>query len=122
VPYGIYALNIYCDPGMAVAADRNPWMDSPFKEARDFKAFDPDGGKEAVKAGNAVAHKTDAQNVLFLDCHVGQQKSSFCGINEDNIYTYWNGEDKRRGSPPKLGSKPADRTDSLLVNDPAIPE
>jgi hypothetical protein len=121
VPYGGYPLTMSCDPGMAVAADRNPWIDSPFQKARSFKAFDPDGSKEAIKAGNAVAHKADAQNVLFLDCHVGQQIRSFCGINEDNIYTYWNGEDKRRGTPPKLGCKPADRADSLLVNDPAIP-
>jgi hypothetical protein len=122
VPYGGYPLTTSCDPNMAVAADRNPWMDSPFQKARDFHAFDPDGNKEAIKAGNAVTHNTDAQNVLFLDMHVGQQKRSFCGLNEDNIYTYWNGEDKRRGTPPKLGSKPADREDSLLVNDPAIPK
>lgn len=122
VPYGGYALTIECDPRLAVAADRNPWMDSPFKKARDFQAFDPDGSKEAIKAGNAITHKADAQNVLFLDCHVGQERHSFCGLNNDNIYTSWNGEDKRRGTPPKLGSKPADRGDSLLVNDPAIPK
>jgi hypothetical protein len=122
VPYGGYPLTTSCDSSLAVAADRNPWMDSPFRKARDFQAFDPDGSKESIKAGNAIAHKTDAQNVLFLDIHVGQMKNSFCGLNEDNIYTYWNGEDKRRGTPPKLGSKPADREDSLLVNDPAIPK
>ena len=122
VPYGGYALTIECDPRLAVMADRNPWMDSPFKKARDFQAFDPDGSKEAIKAGNAIAHKTDAQNVLFLDIHVGQEKHSFCGINEDNIYTYWDGKDIRRGTPPRLGSKPADKADSLLVNDPAIPK
>ena len=119
VPYGGYPLTTSCDSGLAVAADRNPWMDSPFNKARDFQAFDPNGSKEAIKAGNTMAHMTDAQNVLFLDMHVGQEKHSFCGLNEDNIYTSWNGEDKRRGTPPKLGSKPADRADSLLVNDPA---
>lgn len=122
MPFGLYALTTSSDPNMAIAADRNPWMDSPFKKARDFNAFDPDGNKEAIKAGNAITHKADAQNVLFLDAHVGMERQSFCGLNDDNIYTYWNGEDKRRGSPPKLGSKPADREDSLLVNDPAIPK
>jgi len=122
VPYGGYPLTTSSDPNMAVAADRNPWMDSPFKKARDFNAFDPDGSKEAIKAGNTVTHQADAQNVLFLDIHVGQMKNSFCGLNDDNIYTSWNGEDKRRGTPPKLGSKPADRADSLLVNDPSIPK
>jgi len=120
VPYGEYPLTTSCDSGLAVAADRNPWMDSPFKKARDFQAFDPDGSKEAIKAGNSSAHKTEAQNVLFLDIHVSQEKQSFCGLNDDNIYTSWNGEDIRRGTPPRLGSKPADRADSLLVNDPAI--
>ena len=122
VPYGGYALNTSCDPGMAVAADRNPWMDSPFEKAREFHSFDPDGNREAIKAGNAIAHKPDGQNVLFMDIHVGFEQRSFCGINDDNIYTYWNGEDIRRGTPPRLGSKPADRADSLLVNDPAIPK
>jgi len=120
VPYGGYPLTMSCESDLAVAADRNPWMDSPFKKARDFKAFDPDGNKEAIRAGNAITHKADAQNVLFMDIHVGQEKHSFCGLNEDNIYTYWNGEDIRRGTPPRLGSRPADRADSLLVNDPAI--
>ena len=120
VPYGGYPLTTASEPGLAVAADRNPWMDSPFQKARDFQAFDPDGNKEAIRAGNAITHKADAQNVLFLDAHVGQEKHSFCGLNDDNIYTSWNGEDIRRGTPPRLGSKPADRADSLLVNDPAI--
>ena len=122
IPYGGYELTTACDPGMAVMADRNPWTDSPFKKARDFHAFDPDGSREAIKAGNATTHKTDVQNVLFLDCHVGAEKKAFCGINNDNIYTYWNGEDIRRGTPPKFGSQPVDRADSLLVNDPAIPK
>jgi len=120
VPYGGYELTTASDPNLAVAADRNPWIDSPFNKARDFQAFDPDGNKEAIRAGNAITHKADAQNVLFLDIHVGQEKQSFCGLNDDNIYTSWNGEDIRRGTPPRLGSKPADRADSLLVNDPAI--
>jgi hypothetical protein len=121
VPYSGYPLTTSCDPNLAVAADRNPWIDSPFNKARDFQAFDPDGNKEAIRAGNAITHNADAQNVLFMDIHVGQEKQSFCGLNDDNIYTYWNGEDIRRGTPPRLGSKPADRADSLLVNDPAIP-
>jgi hypothetical protein len=96
-------------------------MASPFVKARDFNRFNPDGDREAVRAGNAVAHKYDGQNVLFVDNHVGFEKSSCCGINDDNIHTSWDGKDIRRGVPPKLGSQPADRADSLLVNDPAVP-
>jgi len=77
--------------------------------------------REAVKAGNTFGHQAEGQNVLFLDNHVNFEKNSFCGINDDNIYTSWDGQDIRRGVPPKLGSQPADRLDSLLVNDPPVP-
>jgi prepilin-type N-terminal cleavage/methylation domain-containing protein len=118
MPFGLYALTTSSEPGMAVAADRNPWQDSPAATAKQFPGiYDPGGGKEAVKAGNAIAHQEDAQNVLFLDVHVGQEKRPFCGINDDNIYTYWDGGDIRIGAPPTIGSEPQDRLDSLLVND-----
>jgi prepilin-type N-terminal cleavage/methylation domain-containing protein len=119
MPFGLYALTTSSEPGMAVAADRNPWQNSPAATAPAFpNGFNPDGGKEAVKAGNAIAHQQDAQNVLFLDIHVGQMKQPFCGINDDNIYTFWDGGDIRIGSPPVTGSsEPQDRLDSLLVTD-----
>ncbi|HCO92442.1 MAG TPA: hypothetical protein DIU00_00575 [Phycisphaerales bacterium] len=118
MPFGLYALTTSSEPGMAVAADRNPWMDSPGAAAKEFPGiFVPGGGKEAVNYGNAVAHQEDAQNVLFLDIHVGQEKASFCGINDDNIYTFWDGGDIRIGSVPVIGSEPQDRLDSLLVHD-----
>jgi prepilin-type N-terminal cleavage/methylation domain-containing protein len=118
MPFGLYALTTSSEPGMAVAADRNPWQDSPAATAKPFPGtYNPTGGKDAVKYGNAIAHQEDAQNVLFLDIHVGQQKNPFCGINDDNIYTSWDGGDIRIGSPPTIGSAPADRLDSLLVND-----
>jgi len=117
MPYGPYALTTSYRPGMAVAADRNPWQDSPFAKARDFHAFNPDGDKKAWKAGNAITHQGEGQNVLFMDSHVSFQKCSFCGINDDNIYTYWDGPDIRRGAIPNLKSQPAGRLDSMLVND-----
>ncbi len=36
VPYGGYPLTTSCDSKMAVAADRNPWIDSPFKKSERF--------------------------------------------------------------------------------------
>ncbi len=120
-PYGQYSLTTACEPGLAVAADRNPWMASPFVKARDFGKFNLGKEWEEMRASNAVAHNYDGQNVLFLDNHVNFERNSFCGINEDNIYTSWDGQDIRRGVPPKLGSQPADRSDSLLVNDPPVP-
>ena len=119
MPFGIYALTTSSEPGMAVAADRNPWQESPGYGAKEMP-FNADGGKEAVTHGNAVAHQEDAQNVLFLDIHVGQEKQSFCGINDDNIYTFWDSPDIRIGGVPVVGnSSPQNRLDSLLVTDGA---
>ena len=121
MPYCLYRLTISSEPGMAVIADRNPWIDSPAREAKNVAGFNPDGDEDAIKIGNAVAHQEEGQNVLFLDGHVNFEKHAFCGVNRDNIYTYWDGGDIRRGGLPRAGmSIPADRLDSLLVNDPTL--
>jgi hypothetical protein len=121
MPFGLYALTTSSEPGMAVAGDRNPFIGSPMAEAKVMAGFNPDGGREAVKIGNANQHQEDGQNVLFLDSHVGFEKNPYAGINDDNIYTYWDGGDIRIGAVPNLGSTPMDRTDSLLVHDdPAL--
>jgi len=122
--YGPHGLTTDSDPNMAIAADRNPWMASPFTGARDFSTFMPDippftGTKETSLRGNAVSHEGRGQQVLFLDTHVEFVKRSFCSVDDDNIYTSWDGADKIRGRPAAFGSVPADPTDSLLVNDPA---
>jgi prepilin-type N-terminal cleavage/methylation domain-containing protein/prepilin-type processing-associated H-X9-DG protein len=121
MPYGLYALTTSSEPGMAVAADRNPWIDSPAAMAKTMSGppqFNPDLGKENINVGNAIAHQEDGQNVLFMDGHVDFERQSFCGINDDNIYTYWDGGDIRVGGIPVPGtSEPKDRLDSLLVHD-----
>jgi len=119
MPFGLYALTTSSEPGLAVAADRNPYIASPSAEAKEFPGlYNPDGGTEAIKAGNATQHQEDGQNVLFLDNHVGFEKRPFCGVNDDNIWTFWDGGDVRIGGMPIVfSSEPQDRTDSLLVND-----
>jgi hypothetical protein len=117
MPYGPYPLNTSCKPGLAVAADPSPWMKAPVANPKNIANFDPDGDREKIKAGNAINHNGDGQNVLFMDLHVSFELNSFCGIDEDNIYTYWDGQDKRRGAIPNIKSQPADRLDSMLVND-----
>jgi len=118
MPYGLYALTTSSEPGMAVAADRNPWISSPAAEAKDRTGFNPDGGTEYIKIGNAIAHQEDGQNVLFMDSHVSFEKRSFCGVNDDNIYTFWDGGDIRVGGLPIPGvSEPQNRLDSFLVHD-----
>jgi hypothetical protein len=122
MPFGLYALTTSSEPGMAVAADRNPFIDSPAAEAQSkidlWSGFNPDGGKEIIQIGNAIAHQEDGQNVLFMDSHVSFMKQPFCAVNEDNVYTFWDGGDIRRGGLPVPGaSEPGDRLDSFLVND-----
>jgi len=121
--YGPHRLTIDSPPGFAVAADRNPWTDAPYAKARDFSKFLPDvppfnGTAAQGLGGNTFRHKGEGQNVMYLDTHVEFEKRTFCGLDDDNIYTSWDGQDKARGVPPRLGSAPADARDSLLVNDP----
>ena len=119
IPYGPYRLTASSEPGMALAADRNPWLPSPGAKPRKFERFDPTGDRKAIKAGNTIFHQEDGQNVLFMDGHTTFVKRSFCGVNDDNIYTSWSGTDIKKGALPTLNSQPASRTDSLLVHDPA---
>ena len=117
MPFGLYALTTSSEPGMAVAGDRNPFMQQPMAEPKNFAAFKVEQGKEALRAGNAHQHQDDGQNILFLDSHVSFERKPYVGINDDNVYTYWDGGDIRRGGLPNLSSAPASRTDSLLVHD-----
>jgi prepilin-type N-terminal cleavage/methylation domain-containing protein len=136
LPFGSYALTTSNEPGFAVAADRNPWIPSPAVAQADITAkwatpFMPDvtgkgvstaGTSDQARAGNAIAHQSDGQNVLFLDSHVEFAKRSFCSVEDDNIYTistFVDGGDLR-GTMPVAGSScaPKNRKDSLLVHDP----
>lgn len=119
MPYGLYALTSSSEPGLAVAADRNPWIPGPGYEPdpANFSLFNPTGGREAVNYGNSPSHQGDSQNVLFVDIHVDQEKTPACGVNDDNIYTYWGGQDPRIGTMPAIGTSPSNRADSYLVND-----
>ena len=126
MPYGSYALTTACDPGMAVAADRNPWIESPASAAGDVYQFKPDiaplnGSPEQARKGNAIAHWGQGQNVLFLDGHAALKKRAYCGLDDDNIYLASASPDK--GSPLGIASSPlvtmpCNKRDSVLVHDP----
>ncbi len=121
LPFDKYALTTSGDPGMAVAADRNPWMPGPFGDKMDERTSFSWADRERMKHGNAMQHQDEGQNVLFLDSHVQFEKGPICGINEDNIWTYWDGGDIRRGVPCEVFQTPTvtgnRRQDSLLVTD-----
>ena len=119
LPYCEFPLSVSSDPGMPIAGDPNPWV----ANKEEWDNFDPDGGKESILFGNSITHQSEGQNVLFMDTHVEFEKTPFCGLNEDNIYTLQNkGIDIRKGKmPTPKFHKPLNRTDSLLVNDGLAP-
>jgi prepilin-type N-terminal cleavage/methylation domain-containing protein len=127
-PYGVFALTSSSEPGMAVAADPNPWQATTGATARpltDWNIFKAGTDREAIKKGNAQTHQEDGQNVLFMDGHSVFEKSPRCGVDDDNIYTKWIGTgtaagDKTNGIYPVVPVDPANRNDSFLVTDGAV--
>jgi prepilin-type processing-associated H-X9-DG protein len=121
IPYGVYALTASSEPGMAIAADANPWLNSPASDARpadQWTKFTPTGDREAIKFGNAQVHQGDGQNVLYMDGHASFEKTSACGVDDDNIYTQANlPSDKKKGTRATAGMQPVSKTDSLLLTD-----
>jgi len=115
------------EPGMAIAADQNPFLDHDTVTT----SFAPDnqddaGAPEHIKKyqrGNAGAHQREGQNVLFMDNHVYFEKQCYCGVDEDNIYTYVKdpSQDPRLGTAPQCDvydiEFPKLARDSLLVNE-----
>jgi prepilin-type N-terminal cleavage/methylation domain-containing protein len=129
LPFGQYALTTSSEPGLAVAADRNPWIKSPAADVDPTRwdNFMPDiaphnGSTEQALYGNAISHQGDGQNVLFLDSHVDFEKRAYVSLEEDNIYTrstLANRGDARGEMPvPSPTLTPYNRKDSLLVHDP----
>ncbi|MCU0917673.1 MAG: hypothetical protein MUC88_24390 [Planctomycetes bacterium] len=126
MPFDRAALTVANEPGMAVAADRNPWMEP--KRARHptegWAAFRARAATDpaAVRFGNSDAHQREGQTVLFLDTHVGLQKRATCGVERDNIYTIAPGKSEAAGErepAPRVydEARPAHRTDSVLVQE-----
>ncbi|HUS72595.1 MAG TPA: type II secretion system protein [Sedimentisphaerales bacterium] len=114
------------EPGMAVAADRNPFLnDSTITSgfAWGDHTKDPITGLKKYQLGNSGPHQREGQNVLFMDNHVTFEKQAYCGVNDDNIYT-----PDKPGIPREQGDTnvmacgnfgilPNHQTDSLLVNE-----
>ena len=131
-PYGMYALTTSGESGLAVAADRNPWLKSPAADPRDPSRmpFAPDiapwnSTTERARNGNCNAHQLDGQNVMFLDTHVLFEKRAFCSVEDDNVYTYVPQGTSSTGSalgeyPQGWVDIPGNRKDSLLVHDPDV--
>ncbi|MBA7479501.1 hypothetical protein ES707_14935 [subsurface metagenome] len=101
MPYNQRFLSVASsEPGMAVAADRNPWLDDDtLTDQYEWNNYSKTNPPEVIKKyqkGNAGAHQREGQNVLFMDLHVYFENTASCGIDEDNIYTY------NPGIPPPI--------------------
>jgi prepilin-type N-terminal cleavage/methylation domain-containing protein/prepilin-type processing-associated H-X9-DG protein len=120
-----YGMTSSSDPGMAVAADPNPWQNCTEIQARTpFNAYVYNGSRDQIKKGNAQTHQDDGQNVLFVDGHTQFEKESNCGVDNDNIYTPWgaqvpNEQQRQQGNIPQNPgvTQPLGRNDSLLMTD-----
>ena len=126
MPYGKYALTTSRDPKLAVAADRNPWIESPAAKAASISMFQPDvppwnASDKMARAGNSPSHQKNGQNVLFLDGRVSFEIRSYCAGDEDNIYTISGNRDGANPlgiMPPTAQFSPSSDCDCVLVHDP----
>jgi len=62
--------------------------------AGDYPVQNPDGTwhdneGSNPQPGNSRNHKTECQNVLFMNSSVKRGETPLMGVNGDNIYTYW---------------------------------
>ena len=129
-PFDEYALTMASDSSMVIAADRNPWMPPARpQEKYAWENFKPDneywkGITATAKMGNTQNHGLDGQNVLYVDSHIRFEQRSFCGVNNDNIYTPSESEDPTQKSTKGLRpvrfdmsptNKPKSKLDSYLV-------
>jgi len=130
VPFGGYALTTDRNPGLAVLADRNPWMNPD-------RVYDPNAGwgryvpdqlnpedPDQALLGNSDTHHWEGQNVLFLNGQVSFETRATCGIDQDNIFTYAQGKDiagRTKGTPPiayeDTDSRVGSIKDSILVQE-----
>ena len=128
MPYNRFFLSTASsEPGMAVAADQNPFLDVDTDTSLfTWDSHQKTDGIAAYQFGNAGSHQREGQNVLFMDNHVGFEKQSFCGIEEDNIYTYYDSSvEIQQGVAPDCSVTKEDYcklypdvpNDSFLVNE-----
>jgi len=123
-----HVLTLAYDAGMAVLADRNPWIDpnrvndASLGWAQFIEAFEG-GDPNQIRIGNSDAHQRDGQNILFIDGHVEFETRAACAVRGDNIYTIDAGQSDpgqpRQAAPRVYDSslRPAHKRDSVLVQE-----
>ena len=144
-----FPLSSTSQAGMAVMADKNPWLD-PALSASSAPAqdnfmnmvdrlnlnADPGSGKWGdidtwkVQIANSAAHMREGQNILFNDGSVRFERRPDVGVQNDNIYTAQAGpgpnwtelQVRSGGNQAKVEDFPVkNRQDSVLVGDDKRP-
>ncbi len=141
-PYGKFPADETKGAAFAIAADMSPWF-----KAGDIVSPPADGSApQIIKAGDdktwslgnswnhpdvrrrlfryvPVKGSRTGQNVVFADGHSAFEKSANCGVDKDNIYTFWSKDeepseqDRQGGKNPTARDKENDAksaTDSFL--------
>jgi prepilin-type N-terminal cleavage/methylation domain-containing protein len=140
IPYlsgttGYFQMSMGSRSGLALMADRSPYIVITPDLARPVYEFDTDTSngvdEQKEKWGNSANHDNDGQNVLFNDGSVLWRAVPYCGINNDNIYTIARPDPTKHreaGWLPNLGGgaaaspvfktiNPTTSDDSVLVNE-----
>jgi prepilin-type N-terminal cleavage/methylation domain-containing protein len=128
MPYGgveqqFYTMSATRPSDLPVMADRNPYLVLIKEVNRTLYSYDATRHDPAREMwGNSPNHKYEGQNVLYNDSSVKWRPVSYCGRNQDNIYTIQtNTNSPQIGEAPRLfdsgGSLPQTDNDSLLVNE-----
>lgn len=126
-PYGAFAAREELGGGFAMGGDMSPWF-----EDGDFVAPSKTTGPQLITAddkgsyefGNTTNHMTPkrrfklfgrkrevrvGQNVLFADGHNSFEKSANCGVDKDNIYTFWSKDEEPSKQDRQGGTNPTAR-------------
>ena len=129
-PYGAFAAREELGKGFAMGGDMSPW----FKNG-DFVAPSKTTGPQLITAGdessyqfgNTINHMVlkrrfklfgrkrkirPGQNVLFADGHNSYEKSANCGVDKDNIYTFWSKDAEPSEQDRQGGTNPTARDES----------
>jgi len=101
-----YPLAMADNSQMAVLADKSPCVTYPGNNYLSKTI--------ANTTDNSPNHEREGQNVGYLEGHVSWTEAPQVGVEGDNIYTVWAGDDKGNGAIA-AGSMPQGLTDSFLV-------
>jgi hypothetical protein len=93
-------------PEYALMADMNPGT----AELTKLTAL---SALKNLQKGNSLNHGGEGQNVLYGDQHVEFSQTPFCGVAQDNIYTY-GPSGKQRGGDGIIG-RPTGPDDNILL-------